>query len=78
MPDNLSHDIVRQMPLILETSVGKTLLAPAESGNYTEKYDKAAEMIAAYDPLASTLDRRQFLLRYAIKNKENQRNMVPA
>ena len=45
------------MPLILGISAAKTMLAPAESGNYTEKYDKAAEMIAAYDPLASTLDK---------------------
>jgi len=28
-----------------------------ESGDYTEKYDKAAEMIAAYDPIASYLDK---------------------
>lgn len=29
----------------------------AESGNYTVKYDRAAEMIAAYDPIASYLDK---------------------
>ena len=35
----------------------KNLLTSAESGNYTEKYDRAAEMIAAYDPIASSLDK---------------------
>lgn len=58
----LSHHVLQELSckcllFLIEITLGKLELAAAESGNYTEKYDKAAEMIAAYDPLASTLDK---------------------